>query len=60
MPENKTRYTYTYSLLMKFGQYMSYYKRKNFIKNFYKNCDLKTSSRPFYVCKELSTTSIAK
>ena len=37
---------------MKFGQFMSYYKRKNFIKNFYKNCDLKTSSRPFFICKE--------
>ena len=33
-------------LLMKFGQLMSYYKRK-FIKKFYKNCDLKTSSNSF-------------
>ena len=32
---------------MKLGQFMSYYKRKNFIKTFYKNCDLKTSSRAF-------------
>ena len=38
---------------MKFGQFMSYYKRKNFIKQFRKNCDLKTSSKPFCVCKEL-------
>ena len=35
------------TLLMKFGQFMSYYKRKNFIKRFYKDCGLKTSSRPF-------------
>ena len=34
---------------MKFSQYMSYYKRKKMIKNFYK----KSSSRLFYVCKEL-------
>ena len=49
-----------YRLLMKFGQFMSYCKRKIFIKNFYKNCDLKTSSRLFCVCKELSTTFIRK
>ena len=48
------------SLLMKFGQFMSYYRRKNFIKKLYKNCDLKTSSRRFCVCKELITTSIGK
>ena len=41
------------SMLKKFGQFVSYYKRKIFIKKFYKNCDLKTSSRPFCVCKEL-------
>ena len=40
---------------MTFGQFMSYYRSKNFIKKFYKNCGLKTSSRPFCVCKELST-----
>ena len=39
---------------MKFGQFMSYGKRKNFIKKLYQNCGLKTSSRPFFVCKELS------
>ena len=49
-----------HSLFMKFDQFMSYYKRKNFIKKFPKNCGLKTSSRPFCVCKELSTTSIGK
>ena len=26
-------------------------------KFFYKNCDPKTSSRPFYACKELNTLS---
>ena len=36
-----------YSLLMKFGQFISYYKRINFIKKFYKNCSLKTSSRTY-------------
>ena len=46
-----------HSLLIKFGQFMSYYKREKFIKKYYKNCDLKTSSRPFCVCKELSITS---
>ena len=67
MPKHKTRNTFLlnnlgskHSLLMKFGQFMSDYKRKNFIKKFYKNCDLKTSSRFFCVCKELSTTSIGK
>ena len=39
---------------------LSHYKRKHFIKKFCKNCRLKTSSRPFCVCKELSTTSIGK
>ena len=47
-----------HSALTKFGQFMSYYKRKDFIKKFYKNCDLKTSPRPICVCKDLSTTSI--
>ena len=49
-----------HNLLMKFGQFMSYSKRNNFIKIFYKNCGLKTSSRSFCVCKELSTTSTGK
>ena len=39
---------------------MSYYERKHFIDKFYKNCDLKTSSMPFCVCKELSTNSVRK
>ena len=45
---------------MKFGQLISYYKSKNFIKKLDKNCDLETSFRPFCVSKELSTTSIGK
>ena len=49
-----------HNLFIKFDQFMSYYKRKQFIKKFYKNCVLKTSSRPFHVCKELSTISIGK
>ena len=49
-----------HSLLMKFGLFMSNYKRKMFTKKFYINCDLKTSSRLFCVCKELSTDSIRK
>ena len=49
-----------HSLLMKFGQFMSYKKRKNFIKKFYQNCGVKTSSSPFCVCLELSATSIGK
>ena len=30
-----------HSLLMKFGLFISYYKRKKFMKKLYKNCDLK-------------------
>ena len=47
-------------MLTKIGQFMSNSKRNNFIKKFYKNCDLKTTSRSFCVCKELSTTCIGK
>ena len=49
-----------HSLLIKLGQFMSYYKRKNFLKKFNKNCDLKTSVRLFCVCKKLSGISIGK
>ena len=45
---------------MKFGQVILCYKRKKFIKEFSKNCDLKINSRPFCVCKELSITSTGK
>ena len=65
MPKIKTRNTFysvtwevNNSLLMKLCQFMSYYKRKKFIKKLYKNCGLKTSSRLFCVSKELSATSI--
>ena len=49
-----------HGLLMEFGQFMSHHKRKKFAKKFYKNCNLKTSPRSFYVCKELNTTSSGK
>ena len=68
MPKHKTRnifYRITYEvntkhgLLMKFSQSVSYSKN-NFIKKLYKKCGLKTSSKPFCVGKELTTTSIGK
>ena len=37
---------------MKFNQCMSPDKKNNLIKKFYKNCDLKTSSRPFCAGKK--------
>ena len=46
--------------LMKFSQFKSYFKRKNFIKKFYENSCLETFSRPFCVCKELKVTSATK
>ena len=45
---------------MKFGQFMSYHKRKKFIEKFYKHYDLITSSRSFWDCKELETISTGK
>ena len=48
------------SLLIKFGQFMSYCKIKHLIKKFFRNWGLGTSSRPFCVSKELSTISIRK
>ena len=45
---------------IKFGQFMSYRKRKGIIKKFYKDFDLKTSSRPFFVCKKLNNSSTGK
>ena len=35
------------SLVIEFGQFMPYYKRKTFIKKLHKKCDLETSSRFF-------------
>ena len=67
MPYHKTRNTFflnklgsKHSLLMKFGQFRSYYKRNNSSKNSKKIVTWKTSSRPFYVCKELITNSFGK
>ena len=62
MPKHKTRNTFYWimwkvnSLLMKYGQFISYYKRRYLIKKLHKNCVLKTSSRPFCVSKKLSTS----
>ena len=44
------------SLLMKFGRFIPYYIRKKNIKKFYKNCNLKTSSRSFCSSQELKET----
>ena len=44
------------SLLLKFVQFMLYYKRKKIIEKFHKNSNLKTSSKSFCVWKELSAT----
>ena len=66
MPKHKTRNTFFWitwkvnSLLMKFRQFMSYHKRQSFNKTFHKNCDLKTSPRPFSVWKKICTTFIRK
>ena len=54
MPEHKTRnislnkLASKHDLLMKLGQFMSYYKTNIFIKKFYKYCCLKTGFRPLY------------
>ena len=40
-----------HSLLMKFGQFMSHYKRKNFIKNSTKNVAGKLFPGPFKFAK---------
>ena len=45
------------NLLMKFDQFMSYYKRKNFIKKLYtKTAAQKLVPGPFCVCKEFTTS----
>ena len=49
-----------HSQLMKFGQFKSYYNRKKMYEKIQKNCDLRTSSRLFCVCKELNTTSVGQ
>ena len=43
---------------MKFGQFMSYYNRKNFFKQYCEKFGLQGSSKPFYVYYELSANSI--
>ena len=47
-----------HSLVMKFGQFMQYYKIIFFIKKFYEKCGLETSSRPFLIFKESSVKKI--
>ena len=39
------------SLVMKFGQFMQFYKIIFFIEKLYENCGLETSSRPFLIFK---------
>ena len=46
------------SLVIKFGQFMQYYKIIFFIKKFYKKCGLETSSKPFLVFKKSSVKKI--
>ena len=48
-----------HSLLMKFGQFMSYHKTAWKLK-FHENWGLKTSSRSFWVCREWNTTFTGK
>ena len=58
IPKHKTRNTFYWitwkvnSLLMKYGQFISYYKRR--YQKITQNCVLITSSRPFCVSKKLS------
>ena len=53
-PEKKNKYILLHtlgskhSLFLKFGLFISYCKRKHFIKKFYQSCELKISSRPFF------------
>ena len=46
------------SLVIKFGQFMQYYKIIFFIKKFYKKCGRETSFRPFSIFKESSVKKI--
>ena len=47
-----------HSVVMKFGQFMQYYKIIFFIKKFYEKCGLETSSRHFPTLKESSLKKI--
>ena len=64
MPKHETRNTLLNnlrskcSLVMKFGQFMQYYKIIFLIKKFYERCGPETSSRPFLVFKESSAKKI--
>ena len=40
-------------LVIKFGQFMQYYKRRLFIKKFCEKCGQKTSCRPFLISRNL-------
>ena len=65
MPKYKTRNTFYWmtwevNIICKFVSLFHIRKEKNIIKKFCKNCDLKTSPRPFCVSRELGITSIRK
>ena len=46
------------SLVMKFDQFMQYFKIAFFIKKFYEKCGLETSTRPFLIFKKSSVKKI--
>ena len=46
------------SLVMKFDQFMQYYKIIFFIKKFYEKCGLENSSRAFLIVKESSVKNV--
>ena len=61
VPKHETRNTFhgiTFYISQSVNEISPVYitLQKRIIKKFDKNCDLKTSSRPFCVCRELSTT----
>ena len=52
--KTRNRYNYTnceVNAVCEFGQYKLYCNWKTFLQRFYKKCNLKTSSRPFSICK---------
>ena len=59
MPQHKKIITWETVCLWNLTSFYHVTKEKK-SKKFYESCDLKTSSRLFCVCKELSTTSISK
>ena len=66
MPKHETRNILSnnlgskHSLVMKFGQFMKYYKIKFFIEKFYEKCGLETSSRSFLIFQESSAKKILR